>query len=194
MRMFLAGFAAAILAVLLGSYCFVRLGFFDPRADIAVGALETRIAMPSLDAAVDRRAPATQDPLQPTDSNLSAGIKIYEANCASCHGNIRHPHGALAEALYPRAPQFLEDTPDMPENQNYYIIAHGIRLSGMPAWKQILSEQEMWQVTTLLSHMDKLPPQVSDEWKAMAGPSPEAKSPSAESTMGTNNKKGMSMH
>jgi mono/diheme cytochrome c family protein len=57
----------------------------------------------------------------------------------------------------------------MPENQNFYIIQHGIRLSGMPAWKQTLSEQEMWQVTTFLSHMDKLPPQISDEWKAVAG-------------------------
>jgi hypothetical protein len=26
----------------------------------------------------------------------------------------------------------------------------------------------MWQVTTFLSHMDKLPPQVAEQWKAMA--------------------------
>jgi thiosulfate dehydrogenase len=191
MSKFLAGFLAAIVAVLLASYSFVRLGFFDPRADIEVGALETRIAMPSLDAAVDRRAPAAQNPVLPTDANLSSGIKIYETNCASCHGNIRRPHGALAEALYPRAPQFLEDPPDMPENQNYYIIAHGIRLSGMPAWKQTLSEQEIWQVTTLLSHMDKLSPEVTDEWKAITGASPDAASSPAESKMDAKNKNGM---
>ena len=56
----------------------------------------------------------------------------------------------------------------MPENQNFYIIEHGVRLSGMPAWKQVLSERDMWQVTTFLSHMDKLPPQVSVEWKKAA--------------------------
>lgn len=82
MLKFLAGFLAAIVAVFLAGFCFVRLGFFDPRADIAVGALETRIAMPSLDAAVDRRAPATQNPVLPTDANLGAGVKVYEANCA----------------------------------------------------------------------------------------------------------------
>ncbi len=71
----------------------------------------------------------------------------------------------------------------MPENQNYYIIAHGIRLSGMPAWKQVLNEQQMWQVTTLLSHMDKLPPQVSDAWKAIASVPLDAKSsPEASKT------------
>jgi thiosulfate dehydrogenase len=183
MYKFLVGFAAAVIVVFLAGFCYVRLGFFDPRADIAVGSLESKIAMPSLDAAVDRRAPATQNPIQPTDANLTAGVQVYQANCASCHGDIRTPHAALADALYPRAPQFLQDAPDMPENQNYYIIAHGIRLSGMPAWKQVLSEQQIWQVTTLLSHMDKLTPQVSDAWKAIASVPLDAKSsPEASKT------------
>src|SRR5580700_11277446 len=114
---FIVGFVAAIVVVFLAGFCYVRLGFFDPRADIAVGSLESKIAMPSLDAAVDRRAPATQNPIQPTDANLTAGVQVYQANCASCHGDIRTPHAALADALYPRAPQFLQDAPDMPENQ-----------------------------------------------------------------------------
>ena len=191
MLKFLAGFAAAVVVVFLAAYSYVRLGFFDPRADIPVGSVETKIAMPSLDAAVDRRAPATQNPLQPTEANLTAGIKVYQANCASCHGDIHRPHSALAEALYPRAPQFFEDAPDMPENQNLYIIEHGIRLSGMPAWKQVLSEQEMWQVTTLLSHLDKLPLQVSDAWKAMTSVPPEA---NASPTEPKANPKDKTMH
>jgi mono/diheme cytochrome c family protein len=62
----------------------------------------------------------------------------------------------------------MEEAPDMPENQNFYVIQHGIRLSGMPAWKSSLNELEMWQLTTFLSHMDKLPPQVAEQWKALA--------------------------
>jgi hypothetical protein len=64
----------------------------------------------------------------------------------------------------------------------------------MPAWKQVLSEQEMWQVTTLLSHMDKLPPQVSDGWKAMAGGSLNAAPVPEESKMEPKGKKDMPMH
>jgi len=165
----LLGFAVAVVVVLALGFCYLRFGFVDPRADIPVAWLESKIAMPALDAAVDRRAPEAHNPLQPTDNNLIAGMKTYEINCASCHGDILHPHAQLAEALYPRAPQFVEDAPDMPENQNFYIIQHGVRLSGMPAWKEALSAQEIWQVTTFLSHMDKLPPQVSTEWKTAAG-------------------------
>jgi mono/diheme cytochrome c family protein len=142
---------------------------------------------------VDRRAPEEHNPLQPTDDNLIAGMKIYQSNCASCHGDIQRAHAQLADALYPRAPQFVEDAPDMPENQNFYIIQHGVRLSGMPAWKQALSEQEAWQVTTFLSHMDKLPPDVSGAWKTAAGGAPGSNPPPDASKPEGKDKKSMDM-
>jgi len=63
----------------------------------------------------------------------------------------------------------VNDAPDMPENQNFYIIDHDVRLSGMPAWRKLLNEQQIWQVTTFLSHVEKLPPEVLTQWQAVAG-------------------------
>ena len=193
MQKFFLGFVIAVVVVLGAGFLCVRFGLMDPRADIPVNSMERRMAMPSLDASVDRRAPQITNPIQPTDANLTAGMKVYQTNCTSCHGDIDHPHGMLADSLYPRAPQFVEDAPDMQENQNFYIIQHGIRLSGMPAWKQTLSEQEMWQVTTFLSHMDKLPPQLSNAWKAAAGVSTDSTPSPHSSTMDTKDKKSMKM-
>jgi mono/diheme cytochrome c family protein len=174
MRNFLLGGLAALIAVALAGFGYVRLGFVDPRADLPVGSFERGIAMPALDASVDRHAPEIQNPLGSSDAVLIAGMKIYQVDCASCHGDVNHPRATLADAFYPRAPQFLDDAPDMPEHQNFYIIQHGIRLTGMPAWKQSLSDQQIWQVTSFLSHMDKLPASVSDQWKAAAGASSAA--------------------
>ena len=188
MLRFLLGFVTGVAVVVLASFSCVRFGFVDSRADIPVSALEQEIAMPSLDASVDRRAPEVKNPIDSNDGNLVVGMRIYQANCASCHGDINHPHAPLADSLYPRAPQFVDDAPDMPEHQNFYIIQHGIRLSGMPAWRQSLSDEQMWQLTTFLSHMDKLPPAVSQQWKTNAGSlgvaplSPDA-SPSMDKSM-----------
>ena len=189
MLKFLLGLAIAVVVVLTAGFCYVRFGFVDPRADLPVGWLESKIAMPALDAAVDRRAPEAHNPLQPTDTNLIAGMKIYQTNCAGCHGDIRHSHAAFGDAFYPRAPQFAEDAPDMPENQNFYIIRHGIRLSGMPAWKGAFNEQETWQVTTFLSHMDKLPAQVSEAWKMAPAATEGASSSSNATKLETRDKK-----
>ncbi len=171
MRTFWLGFIIAIGFGLLAGLLFVRLGFVNPRADIPVNRLERSIAMPSLDAAVGRRAPQVANPLQPSEANLLAGMTIYQAHCAVCHGDIDLPRAALADSLYPRAPQFVEDAPDMPANQNFYIIQHGVRLSGMPSWKRVLSDEQLWQVTLFLSHMDNLPAPVAAQWKADASPS-----------------------
>jgi len=73
--------------------------------------------MLALEAAVDRRAPETQNPVQPTDANLVAGMKIYQSNCTSCYGDIQHSHAVLGNALFPRAPPFAQDAQDMPENR-----------------------------------------------------------------------------
>jgi mono/diheme cytochrome c family protein len=164
----LLGFVIAVIAVGLAGFCYIRFGFVNPRADIPVSKFEDAIAMPSLDASVERHAPEVKNPVDSSDANLLEGMKIYQANCSSCHGDVEHSHAMLADALYPRAPQFLEDAPDMPEYQNFYIIQHGIRLTGMPAWKQSLSDQQIWQVTTFLAHLEHLPPTVADQWKAAA--------------------------
>jgi mono/diheme cytochrome c family protein len=166
----------------------VRFGFVDPRADAQPGSLETKLAMPALDASVDRRTPNTKNPIQPTDENLLGGMKIYQANCSGCHGDISHPHLEFGDAFYPRAPQFVEDAPDMTENQNFFIIQHGVRLSGMPAWKTSLKDSEVWQVTTFLSHMDKLPPRVLDAWKTVANASGTASAAEAGTKAATKDK------
>ncbi len=168
MGKFFAGVIIGVLGVVLAGVCYLRYGFVDPRADAPVGAIEEGIAMPALDAAVDKHAPETANPLQPTEATLTAGMKLYQSNCSSCHGDPVHPQAMLANALYPRPPQFVTDAPDMPPNQNFYIITHGVRWSGMPAWKQTLNEQQIWQVTTFLSQMDKLPPPVAQAWRTTA--------------------------
>jgi thiosulfate dehydrogenase len=175
MRTFLVGFFTALVVLLLAGFCYVRFGFVDPRADIPVNGLEELLAMPSLDASLERHAPEITSPLDSSDVTLIAGMKIYQANCAACHGDVSHSHGMLADALYPRAPQFVKDAPDMPEYQNFYIIEHGIRLTGMPAWKKSLTDQQMWRVATFLAHMDKLSPEVLDQWKAQATLTPASR-------------------
>ncbi|HEV2137104.1 MAG TPA: cytochrome c [Terracidiphilus sp.] len=180
---FLIGFLAAVVLIFLALFCYVRFGFVDPRADVEPGSLEKNLAMPALDASVDRRVESMKNPIQLTDENLLSGMKIYQAACSSCHGDISHPHSAIGDSFYPRAPQFVEDAPDMTDSQNFYIIQHGVRLSGMPAWKTTLKEPEIWQVTTFLSKMDKLPPQVQAAWKAASSqPGPAASAETAAKT------------
>jgi mono/diheme cytochrome c family protein len=93
-------------------------------------------------------------------------------NCALCHGGFNRQPASLATALYPRAPNLISDPPEDPEWHIFYAIRTGIRYTGMPAWEKTLSQQDIWKVTALLSHLNKLPPAVQEYWKTSFGVAP----------------------
>ena len=101
-------------------------------------------------------------------------MKLYTMNCALCHGGLDRKPSPLADSFYPPPPNFISDPPDDPEWHIFYTIRTGVRYTGMPAWDKTLTEQDMWKITLLLSHLDKLPPAVQDYWKTSFGVAPAA--------------------
>lgn len=156
MKGFICGIAVMILILALGLLC-IRMGFVSMRADNPPSKLETNFAGHAMDASVARDAPKVVNPVGADELNLVAGARLYREHCTMCHGDPAHPKSLLADALNPPAPQFMDDMADMPENQNFYILQHGIRWTAMPGWKTVLSEQQIWQLVTFLSQMHQLP-------------------------------------
>ena len=183
MRNFFTGIFLTLLVIGIAVFLMVKKGYMDFNADQEPSLLESKLAMQAVDSSTDRHAPDVKNPIAANDENLAAGAKLYIGHCAGCHGVPSNPDSQLGRSFYPTVPAFFRDSPDMPDNQNYYIIQHGIRLSGMPAWEQFLSDRQIWQVTGFLSHMDKLPPEVSSQWKAAAGASAGASSTPDSSLM-----------
>jgi len=163
MRSFVWGIVFTILAIVVGAYAILHVGYLSFNADKEPSALEKRIAMSAVDESTERHAPQLKNPFQPTDDTLLAGARLYRDNCAGCHGDPTNMATQLGDSFNPPAPQFWMDTPDMPDYENFYIIQHGIRWTGMPAWGKKFNDAQIWQLVTLLSHVDKLPPAVNDE-------------------------------
>ena len=165
MGKFILGVIVTLVVLAACAYVFTQFGFMDARADQEPSAFEKKYAMHAMDASTDRHAPDVKNPVAPTEANLKEGITLYSMDCAECHGSPKTPESKRGKSFYPPAPQFLSDAADMPENQNFYIIKHGVRLTGMPAWGSELSDQDIWKIVTFLSHMEKLPPAVEEQWK-----------------------------
>ncbi len=146
-------------------YVFLDFGFLSFRADQRPSGLEQKYATEAVDASTKRHAPDIKNPIQTTDADLLEGMKLYKANCAGCHGDPSNPQPVLGSSFYPPVPRFMEDPPDMPGSQNFYIITHGIRWTGMPAWGNLFSDDQIWKVTAFLSQIEKLPPSLDQEWK-----------------------------
>jgi mono/diheme cytochrome c family protein len=171
MGRFLVGVVMGAAGLAAAAYVYVHYGYMDMRADQPAGRIERVYMRDAMDRSVDRHAPKMPNPVPATDANLIDGIRVYKNNCAICHGDAEKPTAALSRGFSPPVPQFLKDAPDMPEYQNYWIIRHGVRMTGMPAWEQVLSDSDIWKVTAFLSKMGKLSqlsPEVQGAWKTVA--------------------------
>jgi mono/diheme cytochrome c family protein len=174
MGKFLFGVIVTLLIIILGGLGFAMLGMFPTPANVEPPHWERHLAMSSVDASMERHAPRVTNPLSATDQNLEDGMKIYTMKCAECHGTLDRKPTDFGHSFYPPAPNLVSDPPDDPEWHTFYTIRTGIRYTGMPAWDKTLSEQDIWKVTTFLSHMDKLPPTVQEYWKATFNVAPSA--------------------
>ena len=169
MGKFFLGVLITLLVLILVGLGIAMLGFFPTAANVEPPHLERHLAMGAVDASMERHAPRIANPLMPTDQNLEDGMKLYTMNCALCHGGLDGKPASLANSFYPPAPNLVTHPPDDPEWHIFYTIRTGVRYTGMPAWDKTLSEQDIWKITSLLSHMEKLPPAVQDYWKTTFG-------------------------
>src|ERR1700740_3196905 len=172
MRSFVPAIIFPLAVLILGGLSAALLGFIPTTANVAPPKFETHLAMSAVDASTDKRAPHINSPVQPTAENLIDGMKLYNMNCAGCHGGLDRKPAAFGSSFYPPAPSLVTDPPDDPDWFTYYIIHNGIRYTGMPAWDKTLSDQDIWKVTIFLSHMEKLPAAAQDYWKNAIGVAP----------------------
>jgi len=179
MGKFILGVIVTLLILILGGLGLAMLGFIPTNANAVPPRWEHRIANTAVDASMERHAPRLTNPVPPNDQNFIDGMKLYTMNCALCHGGLDRKPASLANSFYPPAPNLVSDPPDDPEWHIFYTIRTGVRYTGMPSWEKTLTEQDMWKITSLISHMEKLPPAVQEYWQKTFGvtPQPEMKEP-----------------
>ena len=172
MRNLFTGIFLTLLVIGIAVFLAVKKGYVDFKADQEPSILENKLSMEAVDSSTDRHAPDLKNPLAANEENLAAGAKLYIDHCAGCHGVPSNPDSQFGRSFYPIGPPFFKDSPDMAENQNFYIIQHGIRWTGMPAWNKTLNETQMWQLVTFLSNIEKLPPAAKREFDQPGVPVP----------------------
>ena len=175
---FLLGLILGFLLFPVAIYAYLHFG----NAPVAVAdgqfPMERAIVHSTLDARIDREAPKAS-PIEASPTNLLIGAQVYRDNCSGCHGYYGQS-SPFGKHIFPEAPQLwaphgngVVGVSDDPVGETYWKVRNGIRLSGMPAFNNLLNETQMWQVSVLLANADKpLPANVISTVKPGATPNP----------------------
>jgi cytochrome c553 len=84
------------------------------------------------------------------------GAGHYESGCRPCHGSPGVPPPKLARAMTPPAPGLSSRIPTWEPEELFYIVKHGIKLTGMPAWVAQERDDEVVAVVAFLLAMPEL--------------------------------------
>jgi mono/diheme cytochrome c family protein len=168
MKGFAVGIIATLVAIAAGAFVISSFGLFPIGADNPPSGLERALAGRAMDVYASKHKPAGENPVQPTADALKEGAKEYEEHCAFCHGGAKARISPMRDKFNPPAPQPINRIPHDDDAWLFWVTKHGVRMTGMPTWAGIMSDDEIWKVIAFIKHSDRLPPEVESVWQTMA--------------------------
>jgi mono/diheme cytochrome c family protein len=158
------GVIATLFLLAVGAYCYFGFGLAPVATASQPMPFEKFLANRALNAAVAKFSDE-HSPVSATEPNLKIGAAIFRENCAICHGLPGREMTSIAKGMFPKPPQLFRGkgvTYD-PVGETFWKVQNGIRLTGMPAFKTSLTDDQIWQVSQTLASADKLPDSARNE-------------------------------
>jgi mono/diheme cytochrome c family protein len=123
----------------------ITSSFIDTLRDSSIRAHSEDIRAPKMD-----------------DENLGRGVfSHYDRMCRLCHGAPGVSREEFAEGLYPAPPSLTsgEVQEDRSDVELFWIVKHGIKMTGMPAFGPTHSDEELWGLVNLTKKIPQMSPE-----------------------------------
>jgi len=142
-------------------------GLLDFSASTPPGRLEERLASFAMDRSIARHARRQVNPLAGSPDAARAGLLLFRTHCVACHGAPGVDPTDAGASLNPPAPGLtLARVQARPDGELHWIVSHGIRMTGMPAFGPSRSEAEIWQLVAALRQLPRLSAEERRELRA----------------------------
>lgn len=146
----------AVLALL--SVLIIGLFIWSGLYNIGADDTHTRPVYSVLQTLRERSIAARANDLQSPDltdpARIKQGAGNYNAMCTGCHLGPGMTETELSKGLYPTPPDLTQHMVDPKEA--FWVIKHGIKASGMPAWGKSMEDEYIWNMAAFLQTLPQL--------------------------------------
>lgn len=142
----------------------VNVAADEPHSDLVYWLLEETRETSIKKAAENIEVPDLADP----ELLLSGGVD-YNFMCASCHLKPEQKESDMSVGLYPAPPNLTlaaeshegheHGDDEQSARKNFWVIKHGIKASGMPAWGKTHDDKRIWAMVAFIKRLPTLTPQ-----------------------------------
>jgi len=154
------GLVAGALLVLV---CAIAVGVYAGLYNIAADVPHTRPIYWLFETAREYSVAArSRDIVVPNDlddaNRISKGAGQYAEMCRGCHLAPGMKRTEISRGLYPRAPELRHKT-DLTPAEQFWIVKHGVKMTGMPAWGVTHDDDLLWDVVAFVRKLPELTPE-----------------------------------
>jgi len=89
--------------------------------------------------------------------------------CSGCHLAPGMQRTEISQGLYPRAPELRRGS-QLRQAEEFWVVKHGIKATGMPAWGVTHDDELLWDVVAFLRKLPELTP---DQYQALVKSAPK---------------------
>ena len=164
------GAGASALAAVIGLAAFVYSGIYDISATDQHTKPVYWLMEFTMRRSIAVRASERDTPDLSKVDTMGRGFALYHESCAQCHGGPGLSPAPAALGLTP-VPAYLVPTGrEWSAGELHWVIKNGIKMTGMPAWKHRMTDEEIWQVVGFLK--ERLPYLTTTQYREAAAKLP----------------------
>lgn len=170
-----ASIAAGITGTAVTYFGIVNVGADAPHSKIVYSFLTM-----ARDRSIEVRAKNIEVPNLDDRAMIKAGAGNYNAMCVGCHLAPGIEATELSQALYPAPPNLAKTQMSRPPAETFWVIKHGIKASGMPAWGKSMADPYIW---AMVAFLQQLPAMEKAQYQALVASSGGHQHGGGETTM-----------
>lgn len=153
---------AALLTVLLlaaAGVAYMYSGVYNVAASEPHSALSAWMLKTTKRNSVQAHAPKTGAPGEVSPERLRQGASHYADTCAKCHGAPGVERGAVGKGLTPSPPDLARAIAEWSDTEAFWIVKHGIKFTGMPAFGKSHGDEELWSIVAFVRQLPRMSPE-----------------------------------
>ena len=152
---YLVGAISAIIIIIAALLIFIYSGIYN----ISAADSHTGVSMWMINTLKDNSIKKhANDEIKVPDlsdtSLVNSGYNHYKEMCVGCHG--APGIDKLAKGFYPDPPLLAEEAGEWNSRELFWVIKNGIKMTAMPAFGKILSDENIWAITAFTQKLPKM--------------------------------------
>lgn len=147
----LAGAAAMLLLLVLVAALVIWSGVYNVGASSGHSPLGRLIFSTTMERSVE--AHAEGDAPRFTAAMVRAGGAEYKEMCQQCHGGPGASRDEWARGMTPLPPDLSKEAREWTPEEVHWIVTHGIKMSGMPAFGATHDQQTIWNIAAFVKQL-----------------------------------------